>query len=117
MGAMTVTIEVGDPQGRSFRPLEMQVDTGSTHTAAPRTLLDELGVGVFWRRPSRLADGSIQLLDEGETRIRLAGIEFTTMVIFAEEGEPSKLGIITLEQAHLGVDPLNGQLIPVMPKR
>ena len=117
MGTVTVTVEVGDPQGRRFRPVEMEVDTGSTHTAVPRQLLQELGVPVDRRRPSRLADGTIQPVDEGETRIRLAGIEFTTMVIFAEINEPSLLGVITLEQAHLGVDPLNGELIPVVAKR
>ena len=117
MGTVTVTVEIGDPQGSNFRPVEVEVDTGSTHTAVPRALLEELGVAVARRRPSRLADGSIQPVDESETRIRLAGIEFTTMVIFAEANEPSILGVITLEQAHLGVDPLNGDLIPVTPRR
>ena len=117
MGTVTITVEIGDPQGRDFRPVVMEVDTGSTHTAIPRQLLQDLGVRVDRRRPSRLADGSIQPVDEGETRIRIAGMEFTTMVIFAEENEPSLLGVITLEEAHLGVDPLNGELIPVLPKR
>ena len=74
----------------------MEVDTGSTHTAIPRQLLQELGVRVDHRRPSRLADGSIQPVDEGETKIRIADVEFTTTVIFAEENEPSLLGVITL---------------------
>ena len=117
MGTVAVTVEIGDPQGNNFRSVDMEVDTGSTHTAVPRALLEELGVAVARRRPSRLADGSIQPVDESETRIRLAAIEFTTMVIFAETHEPCLLGMITLEQAHLGVDPLNGELIPVTARR
>ena len=53
----------------------------------------------------------------GETKIRLAGTQFTTIVIFAEEGEPSLLGAITLEQALLAVDSVNNGLIPVEAKR
>jgi predicted aspartyl protease len=47
----------------------------------------------------------------------LEGSEFTTTVIFAAEGEPSLLGVITLENALLAVDPVNNKLIPVEAKR
>ena len=47
----------------------------------------------------------------------MAGDQFTTRVIFAEEGEPSLLGVVTLEQALLAVDPVNNELIPVVAKR
>ena len=35
-----------------------------------------------------------------------------TPVIFAEPGEPSLLGVVSLEEAALAVDPLAGRLIP-----
>ena len=38
-------------------------------------------------------------------------------MIFAEEGEPSLLGVVSLEEAALGVDPLAGRLIPANPLR
>ena len=117
MGTVTATIEVGDPRGQSFREVEVEVDTGSTFTALPREMLQTLGVPVSRSVPSRLADGSVQTVEIGETRIRLAGSEFTTTVIFAEEGEPSLLGVITLENALLAVDPVNNELIPVVAKR
>ena len=117
MGTVTATIEVGDPRGQSFREVEVEVDTGSTFTALPREMLQTLGVPVSRSVPSRLADGSVQTVEIGETRIRLAGSEFTTPVIFAEEGEPSLLGVITLENALLAVDPVNNELIPVVAKR
>ena len=112
-----MTIEVGDPQGRNFQAVEMEVDTGSTFTALPREMLEALGVPVNRTAQSRLADGTVQTVELGETTIRLAGNQFTTTVIFAEEGEPSLLGVVTLEQALLAVDPVNNELVPVVAKR
>ncbi len=117
MGTVTTTMEVGDPQGRNFQEVELEVDTGSTYTALPRKMLEGLGVRVISAVPARLADGSRQMLEIGETKVRLGGKEFTTMVIFGEEGEPTLLGVITLEEALLGVDPVNNILIPVEAKR
>ena len=112
MGTVKVTIAVGDPQGRRFEDLEVTVDTGSTYTAVPREMLQRLGVTVERSLPSETADGRILPVDVGETTIRLEGLEFHTPVIFAEAGEPSLLGVVSLEEAALAVDPLAGRLIP-----
>ena len=112
MGTVTVTIEVGDPQGRQFEELDVIVDTGSTYTAVPKEMLQRLGVSVQRSLPSETADGRIVPVDVAHTTIRLEGIEFPTPVIFAEENEPSLLGVVSLEQAALAVDPVAGRLIP-----
>ena len=117
MGTVTTTVEVGDTQGRHFQSIEVEVDTGSTYTALPREMLQALGVPVTRTEPSRLADGRIQTVEIGQATIRLEGKQFITTVIFAEEGEPSLLGVITLEDALLAVDPVNNELIPVVAKR
>ena len=116
MGIVKVTIGVGDPQGRTFAEIEVTADTrdtGSTYTAVPRDLLRRLGVPVERYMPSETADGRIVSVDVGSTTIRLEGLEFHTPVIFAEEGEPSLLGVVSLEEAALAVDPLAGRLIPL----
>ena len=112
MGTVKVTIGVGDPQGRQFEELDVTVDTGSTYTAVPRAMLQRLGVPVERSLPSETADGRIVPVDVGEATIRLQGRQFHTPVIFAEENEPSLLGVVSLEQAALAVDPLAGRLIP-----
>lgn len=113
MGTLKVTIEVGDPHGRTFEELDVIVDTGSTFTAVPGEALERLGV-PFWRSfPSETADGRIVPVNVGQTTVRLEGMELTTQVIFAQEGEPSLLGVVTLEQAGLAVDPIAGRLVPV----
>ncbi len=117
MGTVTATIEVGDPLGRDFQEIELEVDTGSTYTALPREMLRSLGVPVNRTEQSRLADGTVQSVELGWTQIRVAGKQIATPVIFAEEGEPSLLGVVTLEEAALGVDPLNNELITVVIKR
>ena len=112
MGTVTVTIQVGDNQGSRFEELDTTVDTGSIYTAVPRAILERLGVPIVRSLPSETADGRIVPVDVGETIIRLEGLQFHTPVIFAEENEPSLLGVVTLEEASLAVDPVAGSLIP-----
>ena len=109
MGTVTVTVQIGDPQGQRFPPSR----NGGRHRLDPhrhparvssKSSESELTAGD----PPDWPTGGIQPVEEGETRIRIAGMEFTTMVIFAEENEPSLLGVITL-------DPLK-RLIPTWEK-
>ena len=112
MGTVTVTIEIGDPQGHGFEEIDVIVDTGSTYTALPKQMLQRLGVPVERTLPSETADGRIVPVDVGEATIKLEGLQFHTPVIFAEDHEPSLLGVVSLEQAALAVDPLAGRLLP-----
>ena len=113
MGKLTVVLDVGDQQGCRFRSLELAVNTGSTFTAVPRALLEELAVPVARQANSRLADGRTVPVDVGWTMVRLQGQTFPTQVTFAEDGEPSLLGMVTLGEALLAVDPVAQRLIPV----
>ena len=92
MGKLVVTIGVGDQQGGQFEDLEVTVDTVSTFTAVPRTLLQRLGVPVRRSARSRLADGSSVPMDIGWTVVRL-------------------------EDALLAVDPVGQLLVPVEAER
>ena len=111
MGETRVTIEVGDPLGRWFASVPVMVDTGATFTSLPGPLLRELGVAVTRSALAQLADGSISVDDVGETVIRLEGVQFTTPVVFAGEGEPNLLGVVALETALLAVDPVGQRLV------
>ena len=104
-------------QGRQFEDLEVTVDTGSTFTAVPRALLQRLGVPVRRSARSRLADGSTVPVDIGWTVVMLEDQIFATQVTFAEENEPSLLGVVTLEDALLAVDPVGQRLVPVEAER
>ena len=117
MRTVITKIEVGNPNGKNFQELELEVDTDSNYSALTRQMLQALGVPVDASVHSLLANGRLAMIEVGKTKIRLGGREFTTPVIFAEEGEPSLLGGIALEHALLAVDPVNKELIPVVNKR
>ena len=117
MGELTVTIGVGNQQGGQLEDLEVIVDTGSTFTAVPRSLLEKLGVPVRRTAQSRMADGRSVPVDIGWTVVRVQDQVFATQVTFAEENEPALLGVVTLEDALLAVDPVGQRLIPVEANR
>ena len=107
------TMAVGDPQGRTFEELELIVNSAATFTALPREMLSRLGVPVAWTMPADLPDGSTAPVDVGQTMVRLAGKLFTTQVVFAGEDAPALMGMVTLGQALLAVEPESGRLVPV----
>lgn len=113
MGTFRVTIEIGDPTGSRYREMSALVDTGASYTALPGSLLQELGVVPLERWPFRLADRRQIERDVGETRVRLDGRVRTTIVVFGDEGTDPLLGVVTLEEFRLGVDPVGQRLIPV----
>lgn len=113
MGTFRFTVEIGDPYGRRFEPVEMLVDTGATFTKVPRELLERLGVPVESAYTAELADGSRIERTRGRTIIRLEGKEYPTPVTFGEAGEQSLLGAMALEDAMLAVDPHSQRLMPV----
>ncbi len=112
MGTFSCPIEVIAADGSRSETVDALVDTGSTYTCLPATLLNRLGVVPRRRIQSELADGSIVDDAIGEARIRLEGIEMTTIVVFVGEGAPTLLGAYTLEGALLVVDPVRQRLAP-----
>ena len=73
MGTFSIPFQVGNSTGRRFVLVEALVDTGTTHTLLPRTMLNELGVEVLERLPFHLADERTVEYDLGEARVRLGG--------------------------------------------
>lgn len=106
------SIGVGDPQGKRFETLEALVRTGSTFTTAPADILEGLGVQRERQVRLRLEDDRVIERDVGETYVRLNGQTLRTLVVFSDAGEPTLLGVYTLEAALLAVDPLGQRLIP-----
>ena len=112
MGTFSVPIDVIAADGSRSVAMDALVDTGSTYTCLPDALLRDLGVTPARRIRTELADGRIVEDDIGEARVRVAGIEATTIVVFAGAGAPTLLGAYTLEGALLAVDPVEQKLYP-----
>ena len=112
MGTFSYPLEVMAADGSRSATVSALVDTGSTYTCLPASLLRELGIVPYRRIRSELADGSVVEESVGEARVRVEGIEQSTIVIFAGEGAPALLGAYTLEGALLVVDPVRQRLRP-----
>ena len=113
MGTFLVSLEVGDPQGERFETVEALVDTGATYTTLPASTLRRLGVSPHTKGLFKLADGSRIERDIGQTWVRLEGGGAIVPVIFGDEDAQPLLGSVTLEIFLLGVDPVEGRLMPV----
>ena len=112
MGTFTYPLEVISADGSRSETVDATVDTGSTFTCLPASLLHEFGVVPYRRIQSELADGSVVEDDLGIVHVRMEGITTPTIAIFAEEGAPALLGAYTLEGALLVVDPVRQRLAP-----
>ena len=113
MGVFTISIEVGDPEGASFEPVDAIVGTDATYTVIPASTLHELGIEPEERGPFELADGALREFDIGQTEVRIDGQETTTLVVFGDEEMQPLLGAYTLEGLRLAVDPARQRLIQV----
>ncbi len=113
MGIFNVALEIGDPEGQRYETVEAMVDSGATYTTMPASLLTRLGIVPHTDRTFILADGTRLRRGFGRTWLRLEGQEDISPVVFWDEGATPLLGAVTLEIFSLGIDPVNGRLIPV----
>ncbi len=113
MGTFAAAIEIGDPSGNRFETVEVLVDTGSTYTWLPESLLSRVGVQPITTAEFETADGRVIGREMGQTWVRVDGRSVITLVVFAAEHLQPLLGAYTLEGLRLGVDPVNRRLVPV----
>ncbi len=113
MGTFSVAIDIGDSEGQRWESVEALVDTGSTYTWVPRSILERLGVQSQFRREFETADGRIIERDMAEVPIRLDAGQLATLVVFSGDGDLVLLGVYTLEGFGLAADPVNRRLVRV----
>lgn len=114
MGDFRVAIQIARAKGERVEPLRALVDTGSTFTWIPQDLLERLGVIPEQELLFELADGREQRYPVAWVQIRLEGRrEQPTIVVFGPAGSEPILGVVTLEEYLLAVDPVHHRLVPV----
>ena len=114
VGDFRVSIQIARAKGERFEPLRALVDTASTFTWIPRDVLEGLGVRPEQEWPFELADGREQRYPVAWVQIRLEERrDQPTIVVFAPPGSEPILGVVTLEEYLLAVDPVHHRLIPV----
>ena len=113
MGHFHVSVQVGSRTGERFAPVDALVDTGATYTWVPRDVLDAVGVVPEEKWPFVLANGREVRYPVAWISIRMRARVQTTIVVCGNPGSQLILGMVTLAEFRLAVDPVNRRLVSV----
>lgn len=114
MGITTVRVELANLTNAHRRTeVDMVVDSGAIYSVVPATVLRSIGVEA--RRSERfwLADGRSVRRQAGNAWFTIQGSEGISKVIFGRPGDSPLLGMVTLEELGLSLDPLRRTLRPL----
>ena len=113
MGTFYVTIGVTDRLRERYVSVDAMVDTGSTYTSLPESLLEGLGIEREETDVFELADNRLVEYAMGDIRLLLENRERYVPVVFAPDEATPLVGATTLEILRLGIDPIAERLVPV----
>lgn len=111
MGIFNVPVSVGNRDTADQETVNAVVDTGSTFSMMPASLLNRLGIRPTESRRLRRANAQIAEYPTGMARFAIAGRDGEARVIFGPDNI-YLLGATTLEDLSFIVDPINRDLIP-----
>jgi clan AA aspartic protease len=113
MGFVSVKIGIEDiNRPGSRREVDLLVDTGALYSIVPGTVLREMGIEPRQRHSFELADGTVIERDGGEARFLYDRRSAVSSVIFGERADTNVLGVVTLEELGLEVDPVRKEIRP-----
>ena len=114
MGLTDVTMNVKNPRGgKRSVSVKMLVDSGATYTVLPEVVWKRLGLVAEETIELSLADGTTVVRGVAEARFSFEGKERTSPVILGVADDLPLLGIVTLENLGLMLNPLKRQLVPI----
>src|SRR5579862_224123 len=114
MGITALTLEMANNlKPDQWIPIELMVDSGAIYSVIPTTLLRRLGIRPEGRYEFVLADGSVVTRRTGAASFRCKGITGPSRVVFGEPSDSPLLGVVTLEELGLSLDPVRGELKPL----
>jgi len=93
--------------------VEFITDTGAMWTVVPGGILQKLGIEPTGKTRFKLASGEVRNFPVGDAYIEVEGISRATTVVFGSDEAPALLGVTSLEQLGLEVDPITGKLKPM----
>lgn len=114
MGLTILKLDVANPADADRREsVEFLIDSGAVYSFVPRDVLSRLGITPYGRQGFRLADGSSIERDRGDAIYFFKNARGAAPVIFAEPGDATLLGAVTLESLGLVLDGIRRDLIPL----
>ena len=111
MGDVYAEATIHGPAGASAT-LRLLVDTGSSYTWVPSTVLETLGVSSTATVPFELANGRFVERPVAEVKITILGRTATRWVVFGRKRDAGLVGTDTLQGLLLDVDPTAHRLLP-----
>ncbi|MEM1810834.1 MAG: retroviral-like aspartic protease family protein [Thermofilaceae archaeon] len=113
MGFVKVKAKVWNVEHpEDVREVTLLADTGAIYTVLPEAFLRSLRVKSIGRRRFKLANGQVIEREVGIIGVEVNGIRTHTITVFGDEGV-YLLGVVTLEELGLEVDPVKGELKPL----
>lgn len=114
MGLTMLVLDVAAPHDPDRREnVDFLIDSGAVYSFVPRAVLQRLGVAPHGRQRFRVADGSTIERERGDAYFFYAGRRGAAPVIFAEPGDATLLGAVTLESLGLALDAVRRDLVPL----
>lgn len=111
MGVTFVNVVIRkSAHARRGETVECLVDSGAHYSAIPRPTLKKLGIRPTGKRTFMLADGSKIEREMAAAFFEFEGRSAPSSVICGEEGDATLLGVVTLEELGLMLDPLKREL-------
>jgi len=112
MGLTYIDAEVANFSSQA-ELIRFLVDSGANYSLLPQEVWQRLGLQPMRRVSAVLADGSVLERDVSECRICLEGIAGTTPVLLGEAGDEALMGVVTLENLGLMLNPYQRTLQPL----
>jgi predicted aspartyl protease len=114
MGLTHVGIEIANPAVPERRVrLRMLVDSGAAYSVVDAATLRDLGIVPNGERTFILADGTEITRRIGVATFSFRGQQGGSTVIFGESGDALILGVVTLEELGLILDPMRREIRPM----
>ena len=113
---MGLTYIMGDLIGKdeTVETVEFLVDSGASYTLLPKDIWQKLEIKPKKKQSFTLADGTHMERNISECYIKILGEEGHTTVILGEEGDEALLGVFTLEQFGLMLNPFSRTVQPMV---
>ena len=112
MGEFYWRVGVWSADGERMETVDALVDTGSSYSLFPRSMLERLGIAKRFVLPFEQADGSVIDRDVGLAMLVINDSESSMRVIFGEDDAESLIGSNALQEFLLLVDPVAEELVP-----
>jgi clan AA aspartic protease len=104
-----VNVEFTSQAGDRSAEAEAMVDTGATYTVIPGSMAKDLRLSPNGSRRVKTASGEMEM-PMSWVLVDFAGHRGPTYVLIGDQVDQVLIGVITLEEAGLAVDPSSGEL-------